>query len=328
MLTIAEIQQPSFDVVKLTKDNYLDYFKKHEIIFVNFYANWCHFSRLLTPIFQDAYNEIRKEFESERVLFAKVDCDHETDLASHFQITKYPTLKNFFEGNVHKREYRGQRSKDALVTHVRKYLEDPIVHVETNEQFLSILDKNKPALLGYFSMPPKSGPEYETIRRVARFLRDECNFYWITGEASMAHNHQGHVNYVSFKPAKQHPSSFDELFTGDLQNSAQLNAWATPRCIPVVREITFENAEELTEERIPFVIMFHAPDDHESVKLYHELVKRELMQEIGQVNFLTADGHKFAHPLLHLGKGKQDLPLIAIDSFRHMYLFPQFSDIQ
>lgn len=45
------------------------------------------------------------------------------------------------------------------------------------------------------------------------------------------------------------------------------------------------------------------------------------------INFLTADGKKFAHPLHHLGKSEQDLPLIAIDSFRHMYLFPSFNDM-
>lgn len=45
------------------------------------------------------------------------------------------------------------------------------------------------------------------------------------------------------------------------------------------------------------------------------------------VNFLTADGLKFAHPLHHLGKSTADLPLIAIDSFRHMYLFKDFNDI-
>lgn len=29
----------------------------------------------------------------------------------------------------------------------------------------------------------------------------------------------------------------------------------------------------------------------------------------------------------HLGKSQADLPLIAIDSFRHMYLFPKFDDM-
>lgn len=45
------------------------------------------------------------------------------------------------------------------------------------------------------------------------------------------------------------------------------------------------------------------------------------------MNFLTADGKRFAHPLHHLGKSQSDLPLIAIDSFRHMYLFPKFKDM-
>lgn len=40
-----------------------------------------------------------------------------------------------------------------------------------------------------------------------------------------------------------------------------------------------------------------------------------------KVNALTADGVKFAHPLQHLGKTTNDLPVIAIDSFKHMYLF-------
>lgn len=42
-----------------------------------------------------------------------------------------------------------------------------------------------------------------------------------------------------------------------------------------------------------------------------------------RVNFLTADGNKFAHPLQHLGKQKKDLPVIVIDSFKHMYQFPK-----
>ena len=36
------------------------------------------------------------------------------------------------------------------------------------------------------------------------------------------------------------------------------------------------------------------------------------------VNFLMADGKQFAHPLYHLGKTERDLPVIAIDSFRHV----------
>ena len=37
--------------------------------------------------------------------------------------------------------------------------------------------------------------------------------------------------------------------------------------------------------------------------------------------FLTADGLKFSHPLEHLGRTTEDLPVIAIDTFKHMYLW-------
>ena len=53
---------------------------------------------------------------------------------------------------------------------------------------------------------------------------------------------------------------------------------------------------------------------------------QELLSEKTNVNFLTADGLKFAHPLHHLQKSKDDLPLLAIDSFRHMYLFPSYEE--
>ena len=37
--------------------------------------------------------------------------------------------------------------------------------------------------------------------------------------------------------------------------------------------------------------------------------------------FLTADGSKFTHPINHLGKSVNDLPIIVIDSFQHMYIW-------
>ena len=117
-----------------------------------------------------------------------------------------------------------------------------------------------------------------------------------------------------------------QAFTGLVADYDQLHLWAQEHCSPLVKEITFENAEELTEEGLPFLILFHKPEDEQSVKDYTDLVARELMGEKANVNFLIADGVKFAHPLSHLGKSKDDLPLIAVDSFRHMYLFPKYEE--
>lgn len=43
--------------------------------------------------------------------------------------------------------------------------------------------------------------------------------------------------------------------------------------------IPFQNAEELTEEGLPFLILFHAPEDTESIKKYTALVHTELADQ-------------------------------------------------
>lgn len=80
----------------------------NEIVFINFYADWCRFSNMLMPIFDDAADEVTKSgYESGKVVMGKVDCDKEAAIATRFHITKYPTLKLFRNGLSAKKEYRG-----------------------------------------------------------------------------------------------------------------------------------------------------------------------------------------------------------------------------
>lgn len=81
----------------------------NELVFINFYAEWCRFSNILQPIFDEAADKVRDEFtESGKVVMGKVDCDKEGTIASRFQISKYPTLKVIRNGTPTKREYRGK----------------------------------------------------------------------------------------------------------------------------------------------------------------------------------------------------------------------------
>lgn len=132
---------------------------------------------------------------------------------------------------------------------------------------------------------------------------------------------------ILFRPDVALSHENDETFTGNLMSFDELNIWTQEKCVPLVREITFENAEELTEEGLPFLILFYHPDQLDIIKDYKAIVESQLLSEKQTINFLTADGKRFAHPLHHLGKAQEDLPLIAIDSFRHMYLFPDVQDM-
>jgi endoplasmic reticulum resident protein 44 len=111
-----------------------------------------------------------------------------------------------------------------------------------------------------------------------------------------------------------------------MRNYKSLFEWAHDKCVPVVREITFMNGEELTEEGLPFLILFHKKEDTKSLKEYTDTVARTLMGQRNSINFLHADCDQFSHPLHHLGKKPADCPMIVIDSFKHMYLFPDYQE--
>ena len=88
----------------------------------------------------------------------------------------------------------------------------------------------------------------------------------------------GH-DIVAFRPDRTRSVDQDETFTGNVESFDELLAWIQAKCVSLVREITFENAEELTEEGLPFLILFHHPDDTDSVKRFNNLVQRELLEE-------------------------------------------------
>ncbi|KAK3740163.1 hypothetical protein QZH41_014093, partial [Actinostola sp. cb2023] len=182
---------------------------------------------------------------------------------------------------------------------------------------------SKRTLIAFFEN--KDSENYKTLEKVAEDFRDDCNFRAGFGDASAQERKTG--DNIIYRPENKGKES-DIVYNGNLADYESLKTWAGDKCIPIVREITFENAEELTEEGIPFLLLFFNPDDRKSIEEYKEEVAKQLIHEKGKVNFLIADGMKFSHPLHHLGKSKKDLPLIAIDSFRHMYLLPKYEDMR
>ncbi|KAF7227254.1 endoplasmic reticulum resident protein 44 [Nothobranchius furzeri] len=309
------------EIVSLDSGNIDDILNNAGVALVNFYADWCRFSQMLHPIFEEASNVVREEFpDSRQVVFARVDCDQHADIAQRYRITKYPTLKLFRNGMMMKREYRGQRSVTAIADFIRQQQVDPVKELHSMEE-VNTLDRSKRNIIGYFET--KESDNYRTYHKVANILRDDCTFLAAFGAVSAPERFSG--DNVIYKPVGDGMS--DMVYLGSLTNFDLTYTWAQDKCVPLVREITFENGEELTEEGLPFLILFHLKEDTGSLEKFQQEVTRQLISEKGSINFLHADCDKFRHPLLHIQKTPADCPVIAIDSFRHMYVFPDFNDL-
>ncbi|XP_047454708.1 endoplasmic reticulum resident protein 44 [Mugil cephalus] len=309
------------EIISLDSGNIDDILNNAGVALVNFYADWCRFSQMLHPIFEEASNVVREEFpDTKHVVFARVDCDQHADIAQRYRITKYPTLKLFRNGMMMKREYRGQRSVVAIADFIRQQQVDPVKELHSKEE-VNTLDRGKRNIIGYFEK--RDSDNYHTYEKVANILRDDCTFLASFGAVSESERFSG--DNVIYKPVGE--SIPDMVYLGSLTNFDLTYAWAQDKCVPLVREITFENGEELTEEGIPFLILFHIKEDTESLEKFQHEVARQLISEKGSINFLHADCDKFRHPLLHIQKTPADCPVIAIDSFRHMYVFPEFKDL-
>ena len=75
--------------IELTQDNFKQTITDNEIVVVDFWASWCGPCKSFAPVFEAA-----AEKHSD-IAFAKVDTEHNQELAGSFQIRSIPTLMIF-----------------------------------------------------------------------------------------------------------------------------------------------------------------------------------------------------------------------------------------
>lgn len=296
----------------------------NEVVFLNFYADWCPFSARLAPIFEQAANMLIMQYpEKGKVLLGRVDCLREARLCVEvYNILKLPTLRLFYRGQPLRREFRGKRSSEALVDYVRSQFRSPIVEFQDPKE-LAIIDPRRRSFIAYYEKTKDT--ENEIFERLADRFKNDCDFYRRIGEKKDGMPTK--LPALIFRPDVALTHGQDEPYEGNAADPVVLEPWILERCVPLVREVNFENVEELIEQGLPLLLLFHLPTDLLSVKDFKSIVQMQLADMRGHFNFATVDGQLFQHSVFHMGKTINDLPLIAIDSLQFMYPFGHYSDL-
>ncbi|EDW55219.1 GM10486 [Drosophila sechellia] len=278
LVSLLSLVAGNSSVVAVTHENLQGIIDSNELVLLSFYTDWCRFSQILQPIFEEAAAKVVQKFpENGRVILGKVNCDTEDILTDQFDILKYPTIKIIRNGLVGNQEYRGQRSVEAFLQFVEKELSDPIKEFHSIDELKNV-DVGYGIVIGYFTS--KDHAEYDNYRRVASLLRNDCSFLVGFGDLTKDLRPPG-KNALIFRgdpSIPNHKNQYSE-YLGNMTSFKELTFWIDKTCVPLVREITFDNAEELSEEGLPFVLLFYDKDDLSPIQEFKNAIQSQMENE-------------------------------------------------
>lgn len=96
-----------------SKEEYSELLNNNELVFVDFYADWCGPCKMLAPVVEQIAEEVKD------VVFVKVNVDTTPDIASRYGIMSIPTLIAFKDGQIAGTSV-GFQPKEALMSVVNQ----------------------------------------------------------------------------------------------------------------------------------------------------------------------------------------------------------------
>ncbi|KAF5751541.1 protein disulfide isomerase-like 1-4 [Tripterygium wilfordii] len=244
------------DVVVLMEGNFSDVIEKNKFVMVEFYAPWCGHCQALAPEYAAAATELK----GENVVLAKIDASEENELAQKYDVQGFPTVHFFIDG-VHK-PYPGQRTKDAIVTWIKKKIGPGIYNVTTLDDAERILTSESKVVLGYLNS--LVGPESEEFAAASR-LEDDVNFYQtVNPDVAKLFHIDSRVKrpaLVLVKKEAEKLSYFDGQFV-----KSEISKFVFANKLPLVTNFTRENAPSIFESQIKKQLLLFATSNN-SVKV-------------------------------------------------------------
>ncbi|XP_075496228.1 protein disulfide isomerase-like 1-4 [Primulina tabacum] len=241
-------------VLVLKESNFSEFLQKNRFVMVEFYAPWCGHCQALAP----EYAEAAAELKDEEVVLAKIDATEEMELAQKFDVQGFPTLYFFVDGI--QKPYTGHRTKDSIVSWLKKKIGPILQNITTIEEAQSILASQDILVLGYLESLVASDSEE---LGAASKLEDDVSFYQTTSSdvAKLFH-----IDPLIKRPAlaviKKEAEKLG-IFDGQFTKSA-IADFVFENKLPLVTNLTRESARQVFENPIKKqLILFATSSDSE-----------------------------------------------------------------
>lgn len=253
------------DVVVLREGNFSDFIEKNQFVMVEFYAPWCGHCQALAPEYAAAATELK----GENVVLAKVDASEENDLAQQYDVQGFPTVYFFIDG-VHK-PYTGQRTKESIVTWIKKKTGPGLNNITTLEDAERILTSESKIVLGYLNS--LVGPDSEELSAASK-LEDDVSFYQtVNPDVAKLFHFDPEVKRPALVLLKKEVEKLS-YFDGQFAKSA-IAEFVFANKLPLVNLFTRESASVIFESPIKKqLLLFAASKDTEKVlPIFQEAAK-------------------------------------------------------
>ncbi|XP_023926856.1 LOW QUALITY PROTEIN: protein disulfide isomerase-like 1-4 [Quercus suber] len=253
------------DVVVLREGNFSDFIEKNQFVMVEFYAPWCGHCQALAPEYAAAATELK----GENVVLAKVDASEENDLAQQYDVQGFPTVYFFIDG-VHK-PYTGQRTKESIVTWIKKKTGPGLNNITTLEDAERILTSESKIVLGYLNS--LVGPDSEELSAASK-LDDDVSFYQtVNPDVAKLFHFDPEVKRPALVLLKKEVEKLS-YFDGQFAKSA-IAEFVFANKLPLVNLFTRESASVIFESPIKKqLLLFAASKDTEKVlPIFQEAAK-------------------------------------------------------
>lgn len=303
---VIEVSQPDWKpppeaTLVLTKDNFDETVNNADIILVEFYAPWCGHCKRLAPEYEKAAKELSQR--SPPIPLAKVDATVETELASRFGVSGYPTLKIFRKGKAF--EYNGPREKYGIVDFMSEQAGPPSKQVQAAKQVQELIkDGDDAVIVGLFSSEQDAA--YELYIEACNALREDFTFrHSFSSEvAKLLKASPGQI--VIVQPEKFHskyePGSH-KLSVKESTSVSELQDYFRKHSIPLVGHRKPSNDAKRYAKR-PLVVVYYGVDfsfDYRIATQFWRSKVLDVAKDFPEYTFAIADEEDYAEELKSLG---------------------------